>query len=371
MLTRAFVGEERRYAFPKGRGVCPTCGAPVIAKCGAIKTHHWAHESRDDCDTWSESVGPWHLAWQQLVAEEHIEVTIGAHRADIVGNHGKVIELQHSSIPPDVIQAREDYYGDMLWVFDATGRFPCVPSGDMVFFSLGSTKHIEFCRKPVFLDCGDYIVEVEAFTKTFDKFSGYGLLRDQSWFANQFLSDVIRPDNTLATLSSGRLAADRWQGKQPWRLTDNPSRWREPATGRVYALPAKSLYLPMNYKWNNSEGSVWSDVIQEHDRLANGWTESELSDMKRLLNGMPIILNGRLRLMPRPANQMQVEHTVSTIQQWIGKTDAHMQAGRIPLIKSATFEALVDRAKQYEIAKFGKLLTPEPKQDIQQTLFGE
>ncbi len=369
MLTRAFVGEERLYAFPKGRGVCPTCGAPVIAKCGTIKTHHWAHESRDDCDTWSESVGPWHLAWQQLVAEEHVEVTIGVHRADIVGNHGKVIELQHSSIPPDDIHARENYYGDMVWVFDATDRFPCVPCGDKVFFSLGSTKHIEFCRKPVFLDCGNYIVEVEAFTKTFDKFSGYGLLRDQSWFANQFLSDVIRPDNTLATLSSGRLAADRWQGKQPWRLTDNPSRWRDPATGRIYVLPAKSLYLPMNYKWNSSEGSVWSDVIQDHDRLANGWTESELSDMKRLLNGMPMILNGRLRLMPRPANQMQVEHTVSTIQQWIGKADAHMQTGRIPLIKSETFESLVNRAKKREIETYGRLLKPELKPAPQQTLF--
>jgi hypothetical protein len=309
------------------------------------------------------------LAWQHLVEQEHVEVTIGTHRADIVGNRGKVIELQHSSIPPDDINARENFYGDMIWVFDATGRFPCVPCGDKVFFSLGSTKHIEFCRKQVFLDCGNYIVEVETLTKTFDKFSGYGLLRDQSWFAHEFLSDVIRPDIALSTLSAGRLAADRWQGKQPWRLTDNPSRWRDPSTGCVYSLPAKSLYLPMNYKWNSSDGSVWSDVIGDHEGLANGWTDSELSDMKRLLTGIPMILNGRLRVMPSPANQMQVEHTVSTIQQWIGKADTHMQSGRIPLIKPETFESLIGRAKKREIETYGRLLKPELKRSAQQTLF--
>ncbi len=298
-----------------------------------------------------------------------MEVTIGAHRADIVGSRGKVIELQHSSISPDDIHARENYYGDMVWVFDATGRFRCVPNGDKVFFSLGSTKHIEFCRKPVFLDCGSYLVEVETFTKTFDKFSGYGLLRDQSWFAIQFLSDVIRPDKTFATLSSGRLAADGWEGKQPWRLTDYPSRWRDPTNGYVYSLPANSLYLPMHYKWNTSEGSVWLDVIRDHEGLANGWTESEFSDMKKLLNGTPMILNGRLRLMPRPANQMQVEHTVSTIQQWISKADAHMLAGRIPLINSETFESLVDRTKKREIETYGRLLKPEIKPALQRTLF--
>ena len=369
MLTRAIVGEERLHPFPKGRGICPTCGAIVIAKCGTIKTHHWAHESRDDCDSWSESVGPWHLAWQQLVNDQHVEVTIGEHRADVVGNAGIVVELQHSSIPPEEINERENFYGNMVWVFDATGRFPCVPCGDRVFFSFGNTKHIEFCRKPVFLDCGSHIVEVGAFAKTFNKFSGYGWLRDQSWFANRFLSDVIRPDIALDTLSAGRLAADRWQGKQPWRLTDNPSRWRDPTTGCVYTLPAKSLYLPMNYKWNKSDGCVWSDVIRDQDGLANGWTESELTDMKRLLNGMPMILNGRLRVMPSPANQMQVEHTVSTIQQWIGKADAHMQAGRIPLIKSGTFEALVDQAKKREIEMYGKLLKPQLNPAPQPTLF--
>ncbi len=298
-----------------------------------------------------------------------MEVTIGVHRADIVGNRGKVIELQHSSIPPDDIHARENFYGDMVWVFDATGRFPCVPCGDKVFFSLGSTKHIEFCRKPVFLDCGNYIVEVETFAKTFDKFSGYGLLRDQNWFANQFLSDVVRPNITFAAHSDGRLAADRWPGKQPWRLTDNPSRWRDPSTGSVYTLPAKSLYLPMNYKWNSSDGRVWSDVIRDHDGLANGWIESDLSDMKSLLTGIPMILNGRLRVMPSPAKQMQVEHTVSTIQHWIAKADAHMHAGRIPLIKPQTFESLVDRAKKREVETYGRLLKPELKPAPQQTLF--
>ena len=42
------------------------------------------------------------------------------HRADIVGNYGTVVELQHSQISPEVIAARESFYGRMVWLFDAS-----------------------------------------------------------------------------------------------------------------------------------------------------------------------------------------------------------------------------------------------------------
>lgn len=369
MLTRALVDGERQLPFPKGRGVCPSCGATVIAKCGNIKTHHWAHESREDCDPWSENIGPWHLEWQNLVDEQHVEVAIGPHRADIVGNAGLVVELQHSHIPPDDIGAREQFYGDMIWVFDATERFPCVPSGDRVFFSLAGTKHIEFCQKKVFFDCGNYVVEVECFTNTFAKFSGFGRVRDQSWFASSFLSEVMKPGSTTPSAPKRRLGADRWRGKQPWRLTDDPSRWRNPTTGNDYLITAKSVYLPMNYSWPGHSGSVWSDVIARHSEIANGWTDADLTEMRNLLTATPMILDGRLRLMPARAEDMKVEHTATTIRRWIANAEGHMQAGRIPLLKSSTLESLAKRAAQNEIEKYGQPLKPASKEDLQRKLF--
>lgn len=363
------VDGERRLPFPKGRGQCPTCGFTVIAKCGKIKTHHWAHESREDCDPWSENIGPWHLAWQSLVVEGHVEVAIGPHRADIVGNSEVVVELQHSPIPLDDIAAREQFYGNMIWLFDATDRFPCVPSGDKVFFSLAGTKHIEFCQRKVFFDCGAYLVEVECFTDTFDRFSGFGQLRDQSWFASRFLSDVMKPGSTTSHAPKGRLEADMWRGKQPWRLTDNPSRWRNPESGSEYLIPAKSLYLPMNYRWRGHPGSVWSDVIARHGEIANGWSAAELAEMRNLLTATPMILDGRLRLMPARAENMKVEHTATTIRGWIAKTEGHMQAGRIPLLKPSTLEVLVKRAEDHEIKRYGRRLSPTQNEDQQQKLF--
>lgn len=46
---------------------------------------------------------------------------MGSHRADIVTASGGVVEIQHSPVSPDVIAAREEFYGDqMAWIFDGT-----------------------------------------------------------------------------------------------------------------------------------------------------------------------------------------------------------------------------------------------------------
>ena len=163
MLRYAIVGGQKQLPFPQGRGTCSCCGGRLIAKCGQINTHHWAHETRDDCDMWSEPIGPWHLWWQGQVCPGCVEVAKGPHRADIVGNEGVVIELQHSSISAEDIAAREAHYGNMVWLFDATQRFAYLKSGEKAFFSFGQTKHIDLCKKPVFLDFGFDVVEIEQF----------------------------------------------------------------------------------------------------------------------------------------------------------------------------------------------------------------
>jgi len=90
---------------------------------------HWAHLSACDCDPWSEPESEWHRAWKEMVPPEQREVTMGPHRADIRLASGKVIELQHSPISPSVIAEREEFYGNMAWLFD--GRpISCSPPDD-------------------------------------------------------------------------------------------------------------------------------------------------------------------------------------------------------------------------------------------------
>jgi hypothetical protein len=59
----------------------------------------------------------WHLGWQERFPEHMREVTIGPHRADVKTSKC-VIEFQHSPISVEDIQAREAFYGNMVWVFD-------------------------------------------------------------------------------------------------------------------------------------------------------------------------------------------------------------------------------------------------------------
>lgn len=112
---------ERIPATPKQRALCPGCGQPVIAKCGEINVWHWAHQV-SDCDAWSEGETDWHLEWKGRFKQ--VEVTIRRdgewHRADAMTDGGWVIEFQHSPISPEQMQTREKFYGDMVWIFDAT-----------------------------------------------------------------------------------------------------------------------------------------------------------------------------------------------------------------------------------------------------------
>ena len=97
---------------------CPHCKSEVIAKCGSINVWHWAHIDRD-CDLWSEPESDWHKEWKEKVPLKNREVTINNHRADILLAKGLVVELQNSSISVENIRERENFYGEMVWLFNA------------------------------------------------------------------------------------------------------------------------------------------------------------------------------------------------------------------------------------------------------------
>ena len=60
----AVVNARRQEAQPGLRGECQGCGELVIAKCGQIRIHHWAHRGQRSGDPWWEPETPWHRDWK-------------------------------------------------------------------------------------------------------------------------------------------------------------------------------------------------------------------------------------------------------------------------------------------------------------------
>lgn len=123
----ALINNEHIEAMPGLEGaVCPGCGAPVIAKCGTQKVHHWAHRNTKMCDNWWETETQWHRDWKNKFPSEWQEVfltneqTGEKHIADIRTEHGLIIEFQHSYIKPEERISREKFYKNMVWVVDGT-----------------------------------------------------------------------------------------------------------------------------------------------------------------------------------------------------------------------------------------------------------
>lgn len=155
-------------AAPGENATCPLCGGAVIAKCGDIVIWHWAHKAGADCDPWSEHETQWHIDWKSLFDKVEVTIEKGGvrRRADIVTPGGLVVELQHSNIAPEEIRAREDFYRDMIWLFDATEsrllhpvygrRLTLYSKGDYCTFRWKfPRKSIAYARRPVFLDLGE------------------------------------------------------------------------------------------------------------------------------------------------------------------------------------------------------------------------
>jgi hypothetical protein len=109
-----------RTARPGGRSTCPGCDGELVAKCGSIKTWHWAH-LRADCDPWSEPESAWHLGWKRWLADHRgarTEVVMPPHRADAVLPDGRIVELQGDYLSAEQIAEREAFYGpDLVWIY--------------------------------------------------------------------------------------------------------------------------------------------------------------------------------------------------------------------------------------------------------------
>jgi hypothetical protein len=145
-MKYALINGIKRIPEKGLRGQCQLCSAEVVAKCGDIKVHHWAHKSKIECDKWWESETPWHRNWKNHFPVEWQEIVQHSssgekHIADIKTPHGLVVEFQHSQISREERDSRESFYEHMIWIVDGTRR-----KTDLEKFNAG-TKY--FKRTPM------------------------------------------------------------------------------------------------------------------------------------------------------------------------------------------------------------------------------
>ena len=99
-----------------------------------------------------------------MFPKENVEVTVRKnerrHRADIIGNDGTVIELQHSPISIEIIHEREVFYENMVWVFDMAYKRDSFKKKGQINEKEFSFKwsypkwSLIMCKKPLYFDYG-------------------------------------------------------------------------------------------------------------------------------------------------------------------------------------------------------------------------
>lgn len=123
-MKYALQSDKRIEATPKATGVCPCCGTQMIPKCGNRKVWHWAHKTKLTCDHWWENETQWHRDWKNQFPVEWQEVVHFAedgekHIADVKTNRELVIEFQNSYLKREEIEARSNFYQDIIWVVNS------------------------------------------------------------------------------------------------------------------------------------------------------------------------------------------------------------------------------------------------------------
>jgi competence protein CoiA len=121
----AIVNNQRTPPSPNLSGTCPVCERDMIARCGSVRVHHWAHRGKRVCDNWWEPETEWHRNWKNHFAPDWQEV-IGhdqhgeKHIADVRTPNGISIEFQYSHLRPEERAAREAFHPNLAWVVSGT-----------------------------------------------------------------------------------------------------------------------------------------------------------------------------------------------------------------------------------------------------------
>ena len=120
----ALLNDKRIEATKGAKGACPCCDNDLVAKCGEIYIHHWAHKKKCD-DHWWENETEWHRNWKNKFPKEWQEIiqkdeSGEKHIADVKTSNGWVIEFQHSAIAREERDSRDYFYNKLIWIVDGT-----------------------------------------------------------------------------------------------------------------------------------------------------------------------------------------------------------------------------------------------------------
>lgn len=126
-MKLALVNGKKTEATKGAKGLCPSCGSELVAKCGEVKIKHWAHKGNRNCDPWWENETDWHRAWKGYFPIDWQEVVHRdkngeKHIADVKTDQGWVLEFQHSYLKPEERRVRDAFYQKLVWVVDGTRR---------------------------------------------------------------------------------------------------------------------------------------------------------------------------------------------------------------------------------------------------------
>ncbi len=127
IMKFALIDGDRREAAPGLTGACPIDSHPIVARCGDLRTWHWAHKGSPSCDPWWENETEWHRNWKERFPREWQEVIHQTeqgekHIADVKTDREWIIEFQHSHIQPEERRSRDVFYKKLIWVVDGTRR---------------------------------------------------------------------------------------------------------------------------------------------------------------------------------------------------------------------------------------------------------
>lgn len=144
----ALSNNERIEPTKGAKGVCPSCGSELVAKCGEIKVHHWSHKKKCD-DHWWENETEWHRNWKNKFPKEWQEIiqrdeSGEKHIADVITGSGWTIEFQHSPISKEERDSRDYFYNKLIWIVDGTRRKTDIEQFDNLIYHASNISNEPF-----------------------------------------------------------------------------------------------------------------------------------------------------------------------------------------------------------------------------------
>lgn len=117
----ALLDKQLVVATPgETHAVCPLCLSKVIAKCGAIKVHHWAHRKGFSCDPWCEGDNEWRHYWLDFFNDDEQEVVSVGHQekhfADVLTANGTTVLFRQTAPSIELLKQMENFFSSLVWV---------------------------------------------------------------------------------------------------------------------------------------------------------------------------------------------------------------------------------------------------------------